>query len=267
MARVDPAGIATEAVSLAGVDELVVDSLAFSAVTSHLPYSTRAQMATLVGHDPDEIFAPALSSWARGCKRVVDLGLGAVALVLAAPVLAAAGVAIRLDSPGPVLFRQVRPGLNGRSFVLFKLRTMDVDNDDAEHRAYVATLIGGTGVRHGGLLKLANDPRETCVGRILRRYSIDELPQLINVLRGDMSLVGPRPPIAAEVDHYDADLWLRLRVKPGMTGAWQVGGRNALTYAEMVALDIDYWRHWSLGSELRILVRTLPAVLGGRGAA
>ena len=267
VARVDPAGIATEAVSLAGVDELVVDSLAFSAVTSHVPYATRARMATLVGDDPAEIFAPALSTWARGCKRAVDIGLGAVALVLAAPVLAAAAVAIRLDSPGPVLFRQVRPGLNGRSFVLLKLRTMDVDNDDAEHRAYVATLIGGAGVRHRGLLKLVDDPRVTRVGRILRRYSIDELPQLINVLRGDMSLVGPRPPIAAEVDHYDADLWLRLRVKPGMTGAWQVAGRNELTYAEMVALDIDYWRHWSLWSELRILARTLPAVLGARGAA
>ena len=122
----------------------------------------------------------------------------------------------------------------------------------------MTSLIDGSGERHGGLFKLTDDPRVTRVGRVLRRYSIDELPQLINVVRGDMSLVGPRPPVAAEVDHYDAEHWLRLRVKPGMTGAWQVAGRSELTYAEMVALDIDYWRRWSLRSELRILATCQP---------
>ena len=115
------------------------------------------------------------------------------------------------------------------------------------------------------MFKLTGDPRITRVGRFLRRYSLDELPQLINVVRGDMSLVGPRPPVAAEVDHYDVTHWMRLRVKPGMTGAWQVAGRCELTYDEMVRLDVDYWRSWSIRAELRILVRTLPAVLSGRG--
>jgi lipopolysaccharide/colanic/teichoic acid biosynthesis glycosyltransferase len=149
---------------------------------------------------------------------------------------------------------------------MLKLRTMTVGNDDREHREYVAALIKGEGSTHGGSFKLMGDRRITRVGRFLRRYSLDELPQLLNVVRGDMSLVGPRPPVTAEVDHYDVTHWMRLRVKPGMTGAWQVAGRCELTYDEMVRLDVDYWRSWSVRTELRILVRTLPAVLSGRGA-
>ena len=213
------------------------------------------------------VFAPALSRRARLFKRVLDVTLGSVALVAAAPVLAIGIAAVKLETPGPALFRQVRPGLDGRSFTMLKLRTMTVGNDDREHRDYVASLIKGGGATHDGIFKLTNDRRITRVGRLLRRFSIDEVPQLINVVRGDMSLVGPRPPVAAEVDHYDVTHWMRLRVKPGMTGAWQVAGRCELTYDEMVRLDVDYWRSWSVRTELRILARTLPAVLSGRGAA
>ena len=224
-------------------------------------------LPTCVGGAPDDVFASALELKARIFKRIIDVVLGGVALIVTAPLVAAAAIAIHVESGGPVVFKQARPGLNGRSFCLLKLRTMYVGNDDGEHRAYLAALIDGTGERQGGMFKLHADPRVTRVGRFLRRYSIDELPQLLNVLRGEMSLVGPRPPVPAELDHYDADQWLRLRVKPGMTGAWQVSGRCERSYAEMVALDVDYWRRWSVGSELRILLLTLPCVLTGRGAA
>ena len=269
VAVIDPDGIEDPSLVLAGVDELVVSGPAFRTMAANVPYMARASIATIVEQDecPDDLFAPALSLGARAAKRILDVGLGSVALVLTAPVVVAAMIAVRLESAGPALFRQHRPGLNGRSFCLLKLRTMRVDNDDGQHRAYVASLIRGTGERRSGLFKLTDDPRVTRVGRVLRRYSIDELPQLVNVVRGDMSLVGPRPPVASEVDHYRAEHWLRLRVKPGMTGAWQVAGRNELTYAEMVALDIDYWRRWSLQSELRILLRTIPTVLRAKGAA
>jgi lipopolysaccharide/colanic/teichoic acid biosynthesis glycosyltransferase len=249
------------------LDELVVNSHAFAAVRAVLPYESRAGMATLVGHDAAQVFAPALSRRARLFKRALDLTVGSAALLVAAPVLALGMAAVKLDSRGPALFTQVRPGLDGRSFTMLKLRTMAIGNDDREHRAYVASLINGDAPAHDGVFKLTADHRVTRVGRLLRRFSIDELPQLINVIRGDMSLVGPRPPVAAEVDHYDVTHWMRLRVKPGMTGAWQVAGRCELSYDEMVRLDVDYWRRWSIGSELRILARTLPAVMSGRGAA
>jgi lipopolysaccharide/colanic/teichoic acid biosynthesis glycosyltransferase len=150
---------------------------------------------------------------------------------------------------------------------MLKLRTMTTGNDDREHREYVASLVNGDRTTYDGIFKLTGDRRITRVGRFLRRFSIDELPQLMNVVRGDMSLVGPRPPVAAEVDHYDVTHWMRLRVKPGMTGAWQVAGRCELSYDEMVRLDVEYWRSWSVRTELWILARTLPAVLSGRGAA
>ena len=198
VAVIDPAGIEDTEFVLADVDELVVSGTAYRTVADHMPYTERTRIATIVEHDDrlDEMFAPALSRRARAVKRILDVGLGSVALVLTAPVVVAAMIAVRVESPGPALFRQHRPGLNGRSFCLLKLRTMRVDNDDGEHRAYVASLIDGTGERQGGLFKLTDDPRVTRVGRVLRRYSIDELPQLINVVRGEMSLVGPRPPVA-----------------------------------------------------------------------
>jgi lipopolysaccharide/colanic/teichoic acid biosynthesis glycosyltransferase len=267
VATMDPSAMDGSVLTGAGVDELVINSHAFAAVRALLPYAARSGMATLVGQDPEDVFAPALSRRARSFKRMLDVTLGSAALVIAAPVLAASMAAVKLESRGPALFKQVRPGLDGRSFTMLKVRTMTIGNDDGEHRDYVAALIRGDGSTHGGIFKLTGDRRITRVGRFLRRYSLDELPQLLNVVRGDMSLVGPRPPVAAEVDHYDVTHWMRLRVKPGMTGAWQVAGRCELTYDEMVRLDVDYWRSWSVRDELRILVRTLPAVLSGRGAA
>jgi lipopolysaccharide/colanic/teichoic acid biosynthesis glycosyltransferase len=267
VATMDPSALDGAVLTRAGVDELVVNSHAYAAVQAVLPYEARAGMATLIGHDAEDVFAPALGRRARLFKRTMDVTLGSAALVLAAPVLALSMAAVKLESRGPALFEQVRPGLHGRSFTMLKVRTMTVGNDDRVHREYVAALIGGDGPTHDGIFKLTADRRITRVGRLLRRYSVDELPQLLNVIRGDMSLVGPRPPVVAEVDHYDVTHWMRLRVKPGMTGAWQVAGRCELTYDEMVRLDVDYWRSWSIRNELRILVRTLPAVLSGRGAA
>jgi lipopolysaccharide/colanic/teichoic acid biosynthesis glycosyltransferase len=181
--------------------------------------------------------------------------------------MAAAALAVRTDTRGPVLFAQERVGLGGRTFRILKLRTMVVDNDDSEHAAYVAALITGRAHTREGVYKLVGDSRITRVGRFLRRYSIDELPQLWNVLRGDMSLVGPRPALPREVALYDGHARRRLAVKPGLTGLWQVSGRCELSFVEMVDLDIAYGRDWSLLSDVRILLKTPAAALTGRGAA
>lgn len=203
----------------------------------------------------------------RAVKRAIDLAGALLVGLIALPILALAAIAIKLDSKGPVFFIQERMGRDGRRFRLVKLRTMSVDNDDSQHLAYVASMIKGEAEQHDGVFKLTADPRVTRVGRILRKLSIDELPQLWNVVRGDMSLVGPRPPMPTEVALYDARAWERLRVKPGLTGLWQVSGRNRLGFADMVELDLSYWASWSLGRELSILLRTPAAVLGTRKAA
>jgi lipopolysaccharide/colanic/teichoic acid biosynthesis glycosyltransferase len=204
----------------------------------------------------------------RTLKRALDVAVSVPALVLGAPILAAAAIAIKRDSPGPVFFVQNRIGLDGRVFRILKLRTMFIDNDDSAHAAYVESLITGEARRwEGGLYKITDDPRITRVGRILRKLSIDELPQLFNVLRGDMSVVGPRPALPREVALYDDTAMQRLAVKPGVTGLWQVSGRNELSFHEMVALDIAYAQTWSVGRDLQILVRTPAAVLAKKGAA
>ncbi|MDQ4089719.1 MAG: sugar transferase [Actinomycetota bacterium] len=192
--------------------------------------------------------------------------MSATALLLVLPVLLVAMAAVRFNSAGPALFKQVRVGANGRRFRLFKLRTMFTGNDDTAHRAYVAGLISGDADRHGGVFKLVGDPRITSIGGFLRRFSIDELPQLWNVLKGDMSIVGPRPPLPREVELYGDRAWARLRVKPGITGLWQVSGRSELSFEEMVALDVQYWQRWSLLLDLKILVRTPAVVLAATGA-
>jgi len=187
--------------------------------------------------------------------------------VCSSDLLIAAVVAIKVDSRGPILFRQERLGADGKRFTMLKLRTMKVDNDDREHREYMARLIRGEAEQHDGLFKLTKDNRVTRAGAFLRRYSIDELPQLWNVLNGDMSLVGPRPALPHEVALYDERAWQRLRVQPGLTGLWQVSGRCDLSFEEMVTLDVAYWQNWNIFRDIDILIKTPTVVLGGKGAA
>jgi exopolysaccharide biosynthesis polyprenyl glycosylphosphotransferase len=206
-------------------------------------------------------------------KRGVDLAGSALALVVLLPLLAAIALAIKLTSPGPVIFRQERLGRHGRLFTLFKFRSMHAQSDATPHVEFIKRFIAGTvetpadGAAGGVVYKLTKDPRITPVGRFLRRTSLDELPQLFNVLRGEMSLVGPRPPIPYELESYD--VWHRRRVleaKPGITGLWQVTGRSLLRFDDMVRLDLEYARVWSLWLDLKILLRTARVVLSRAGA-
>jgi lipopolysaccharide/colanic/teichoic acid biosynthesis glycosyltransferase len=203
----------------------------------------------------------------------MDIVGSVLALLLFLPVLLAIVLAIRLTSRGPVFFRQKRVRQSGEEFVLLKFRTMHVNNDPGVHQEYVRQLIAGRARRHRGkgngksVYKLAKDSRITRVGHFLRRTSLDELPQLFNVLRGEMSLVGPRPAIAYEVEAYDT--WHRRRIfeaKPGITGLWQVSGRSRVSFDEMVRLDLRYARTWSPWTDLKILMRTPAAMFFGDGA-
>ena len=202
--------------------------------------------------------------------RALDIGLSVVLLLLLAPIFALIGLAIRFDSAGPVLFRQRRFGRDLKPFQVTKFRTMHHGADHASHRTFVLGLIAGDHPERpngGPKFKMVGDERVTRLGSVLRRSSLDELPQLWNVLRGDMSLVGPRPPIPYEVEHYPAHWFARFAVKPGVTGLWQVSGRSELALEEMIRLDVDYARRRSLWLNLWILARTIPAVLSGRGAS
>jgi exopolysaccharide biosynthesis polyprenyl glycosylphosphotransferase len=190
----------------------------------------------------------------------MDLVLVGVGILAFAPVLCLIALAIKLDSPGPVFYRQRRVGKDGRFFRMLKFRSMV---PDAERR--LDTLRHHTEAT-GPLFKIREDPRVTRVGKVLRRWSLDELPQLLNVLRGEMSLVGPRPPLPSEVEAYEDWQLGRLRAVPGLTGLWQVSGRSEVPFHDMVRLDLHYIRNWSLGLDFEILLRTIPAVLTNRGA-
>lgn len=202
-------------------------------------------------------------------KRALDL-LGAIAGgLIISPLLVLLAVAVKLDSSGPVLFRQRRIGRGGKPFTFYKFRTMHHNNDPEIHKDYVSALIREESEDlkgDGGSYKIESDPRVTRLGHYLRRTSLDELPQLFNVLRGDMSLVGPRPPIDYEVDLYGDRELGRLAVLPGMTGLWQVSGRAQTTYQQMVDLDLEYIRTWSFLLDLKILAKTVGVVLLRRGA-
>jgi exopolysaccharide biosynthesis polyprenyl glycosylphosphotransferase len=193
-------------------------------------------------------------------KTVFDRVLGSLLFVVALPLVVAIALAVRLTSRGPVLFRQVRVGVDGRRFTMLKFRSMVPDAE--QRRPGLGELDEGNGM----LFKIREDPRVTRVGALLRRSSLDELPQLINVLRGDMSLVGPRPPLPEEVAGYDGDAARRLRVRPGITGLWQVSGRSDLSWEESLRLDLRYVDNWSLALDLSILWRTCRAVVRGSGA-
>jgi lipopolysaccharide/colanic/teichoic acid biosynthesis glycosyltransferase len=208
-------------------------------------------------------------------RRLVDIIFALALILLLSPLLIAVAVAIRFDSHGPALFRQRRVGYGERQFTLFKFRSMRLDADPRGHQEYVTALIKGTDATHeggnddgrGDLYKVAVDNRITPVGRWIRAWSIDELPQLFNVVLGDMTLVGPRPAIPYEVTEYPTWYLERFAVKPGLTGYWQVSGRSERSYEEMVRLDIAYVRNRSLGLDLSILFKTPWTVLSRKGAA
>jgi lipopolysaccharide/colanic/teichoic acid biosynthesis glycosyltransferase len=206
-----------------------------------------------------------------GIKRTLDV-LGSLALLLLlSPLLLLLVALVKLGSPGPVLFGQVRIGQMMRPFTILKFRTMYVNNDSKLHHEFVSSFINGGGQAHAagtnGVFKLTNDPRVTSIGRLLRKTSLDELPQLWNVLRGEMSLVGPRPPLPYELEQYKP--WHRRRVleaKPGITGLWQVAGRSRTTFDDMVRLDLRYASTRSLWTDIKILLATPAAVISGKGA-
>ena len=193
-------------------------------------------------------------------KRMVDVVVSLAALILTAPLMGVIAALVKLDSQGPVLFRQVRIGLNGRRFVFLKFRSM-VHDAERQRRA-----LEGLNEMKGPVFKIRNDPRVTRVGTVLRRTSLDELPQLWNVLKGDMSLVGPRPPLPSEVKQYARWQRRRLSMKPGVTCLWQIKGRNNIDFDEWMKLDMHYIDNWSLGLDFKILAKTIPAVLFSRGA-
>jgi exopolysaccharide biosynthesis polyprenyl glycosylphosphotransferase len=217
------------------------------------------------------LFRSPLSSAARLAKRVSDLIIAIVTLTILAPLWLLIALLIKLDSKGPIFYRQERVGMDGRVFLFYKFRTMHAGTDDAPHREYQRMYIAGQpdsnlGDAERPAYKLRGDDRVTRLGRWLRKVSLDELPQLFNVLRGDMSIVGPRPPIPYEVESYQ--LWHRKRLdmKPGITGLWQVSGRNRLPFDEMVRMDLYYIENWSLLLDLKIVLQTLPVMLRGADA-
>ncbi len=221
-----------------------------------------------------QLSAPSLHGQQLLLKRVVDLLGASLLLIVTAPVMLLVAVAIKLDSPGSVLFGQERIGAGGRRFRVLKFRTMYNGVSDAAHRELVTQMLQGeehhaaqVGPEGEPVFKLTNDHRVTRVGRWLRRTSLDELPQLFNVLRGEMSLVGPRPPLDYEFDQYEHWQFHRLQVRPGITGLWQVSGRNRLSYRQMCELDLVYIRAWSLWLDLVILFKTIPVVLSNSGRA
>jgi exopolysaccharide biosynthesis polyprenyl glycosylphosphotransferase len=203
---------------------------------------------------------PRFEGWRRVVKGGVDRGLAALAILALAPLLVAIGLAVRLSSPGPVLYRQERVGVNGKTFTMLKFRSMVINADQGLGE------IRALNISDGPLFKVREDPRVTPVGRWLRRLSLDELPQLLNVFGGSMSLVGPRPPLPAEVAQYDPEVRRRLLVKPGLTGLWQISGRSDLPWEEAVRLDLRYVENWSLALDVLIMVKTCRAVLTSAGA-
>jgi exopolysaccharide biosynthesis polyprenyl glycosylphosphotransferase len=221
----------------------------------------RASLGEIAGIPLIGISDASIRGWNALIKRIADIIVSATVLIFAAIPMLLIAFVIRRDSPGPVLFRQIRVGKDGKPFTMLKFRCMV---EDAE--LLREALVEASGAADARLFKMRDDPRLTRVGRGLRRMSLDELPQFINVLRGDMSLVGPRPSLAEEVMGYEDWHLQRLLVKPGLTGLWQINGRSTLTFDEMVRLDLYYAENWSVWLDMKIWLRTIPAVLEGRGA-
>lgn len=204
--------------------------------------------------------SPRLSRWQLAVKRAIDLLLSVAALSIVLPLGLLIGIVIKLDSEGPVLFRQARVGRGGKRFTLYKFRSMLKGADD------IVETLGSLNEAGGPVFKIKRDPRITRAGGLLRRSSLDELPQIMNVLRGEMSLVGPRPPLPREVEKYNPYQLGRLTVKPGLTCLWQTQGRSNIGFERWVELDLEYIRNQSLWLDFKILFRTIPAVLRGTGA-
>jgi lipopolysaccharide/colanic/teichoic acid biosynthesis glycosyltransferase len=202
-------------------------------------------------------------------KRVLDIVFSLLIFIPLSIVIAVFAILIRIDSKGPIFFRQKRVGKNGVQFDMFKLRSMYVDSDDSFHRESIKQYMNGAAlndkVNADNLYKLVDDPRVTGIGRFIRKFSIDELPQFINVFRGEMTLVGPRPPLPYEVEEYDSHHWIRLSGKPGLTGTWQVYGRSRVPFQTMVEMDIEYLGEQSILQDLKLIALTLPVMLKGRG--
>ena len=205
---------------------------------------------------------PAPGGWRMVTKRTLDVAVSATALLLLSPVLLVAAAAVKLSSPGPVVFAQERYGLNRRRFRMYKLRTMVADAEALQAG------LEDQNEASGPVFKIRKDPRITPVGHLLRRTSLDEVPQLLNVLRGEMSLVGPRPLPVRDVDRFtEAALMRRFSIRPGVTCLWQISGRSDLTFDDWIRLDLKYIDEWSIALDLQILVQTFPAVLRGTGAS
>jgi lipopolysaccharide/colanic/teichoic acid biosynthesis glycosyltransferase len=206
------------------------------------------------------------TAWERVARRTADILIAGFALLVLSPLMAIIVIAIRLTSPGPALFKQRRVGLARRPFCFYKFRTMRLGGDDSALREMIGCELRGEDTSSGGSWKLDSDSRITGAGSFLRRTSFDELPQLINVLRGDMTLVGPRPCLEWEAEMFPSEFDERFAVRPGMTGLWQVSGRSTMGTLDMLRLDVHYVRHQTLRGDVAILARTVPAVLRGDGA-
>ena len=242
-------------------------------ISVHVP---RVAEALCGGSPADPVFEELRESQGHpairdAAKRMLDVVGSAALLVILLPILALITILVKLTSSGPIFFRQDRIGASGKPFTMLKFRTMRVDADHELHRQFVTEFIksGAAASPSGdsGLFKIVNDPRVTFVGRVLRKTSLDELPQLLNVLRGDMSLVGPRPPLSYEVEQYKRWHYRRvLEAKPGITGLWQVAGRSRTNFDDMVRLDLQYVQNQSAWTDIKILLATPRAVISGKGA-
>jgi exopolysaccharide biosynthesis polyprenyl glycosylphosphotransferase len=259
-----PAGTISELLSLCNDYRVpwhfvpTLDQLVFSNVRTHLMGGL-----PLIGQQ-----SCAISGLDLAVKRAIDVMVASTLMAAVAPFFLAIWLAVKLTSDGPAIYIQNRVGHKGRTFDFYKFRTMYVSRDDKSHREYVAKWISNqayAGAEKQTTFKITNDPRITPLGRLLRRYSLDELPQLLNVLKGDMSIVGPRPALAYEIEMYKEWHKERLEGMPGLTGLWQVAGRNQLSFDEMVKLDLQYLRNWSPSQDLKLILRTVPTVLLGTG--
>ena len=228
-----------------------------------IPQRSRVELSTIDGFDTPllGLRRTPTSEVGLALKRIMDITVSATMLILASPVMLAAAIAVRYDSRGPIFFQQERSGRQGRRFTMLKFRSMVVD---AEKRKKDLAHLNEMS---GPVFKVKRDPRVTKVGQFIRKTSIDELPQLFNILRGDMSLVGPRPPLPSEVEQYQPWQRRRLSVKPGLTGLWQVSGRNNVDFEEWMAMDLRYIDDWSIWLDMKIMLQTVPAVLFRAGAS